>query len=531
MTEQPTAPVEPPPPPPEEAVGGIPLATDRQLIARPANVTVPAVTDRSTFGVIQQVSILARMVSGSEFVPKALRNRPAAVAACMFYGHELGVPPMTALQRIYVTEDGDILVSAQLMRALVRAHGHKLWVTEDENERSSTRFRWYGQRSDDQEHVYTVMWTIDMAKTAGLVKDRSAWVKTPRAMLSARASSELCRMMAEDALGGLTYAWEERDSFAAAGDYIAPTDGAEPPETSTQPATRRRSLKVIDAPEGGSEPATAAVATTSDEEVMPDAAVAPTADATPPAPVAATPPARAAASPRRARAVAVSTEPVIPVPGDELGREVVGAGPTPEPSPGAAALTPAPDPLGVAGGGGGDPAAEPLLDIEGDSFLHVLRGKSMAQSVAIAARVAGVNRQDLCKAVSGGRTGSARELNNAEATVAIDHARAIARGEETLLRGEIGERAFPRVGVATLWAETIAALRLLYTHDRATAFGLLDAIDPEWTAKGGLDAYIGTIRDREVIAALRLKARLQLHAIERSTSGSGAPSDPEEEEA
>ena len=46
-------------------------------------------------------------------------------------------------------------------------------------------------------------WTIEMARTAGLVKEKSNWVKIPTDMLVARAQSRLARMVYPDLLAGL----------------------------------------------------------------------------------------------------------------------------------------------------------------------------------------------------------------------------------------------------------------------------------------------------------------------------------------
>jgi len=534
VTDQPIAPPVDAPPPPET---GAALTLRRISEERDLLPPVPRGLEGTSWALIQHAATLARLVSNSRFVPASFRGKPDSIAAAFLLCHELRVPPLLGLRQLHVSDEypkvnsrtgvtetkgGEILIAAQLMRAVARRGGHRLWLSEY----TTTRVTWNGQRAGAEETL-SVTWTIDDAKRAKVYRADSAWEKTPRAMLSARASAELCRVVAEEELGGLYAVEEFRDDptlieeinslpIREAGEQLDTehTDEA-PPEGATRPGTRRRSLKVIEAPQSAPEPQQAAAAAV--EEVIAnggDVQPSAPADATPPAPVEPpTPPARAVRT--RNQPVRVSTEPVIAVPGDELGPQGVGAGPTPEPSPGPTAS--APDPLGSGG---------PATAAPSDAFLHMLKGKSFAQSVAIAARVAGIDRDALCKAVSGGRTGSARELNNEEATIAIDHARAIARGEESLLRGEIGERAFPKIHRAQLVADTKAALRLLYTHDRNSAYELMDALDPEWTAKGGLDAYLDKVVDQEAIATLRLKARLRLEAMARERGDTEI--DPEE---
>ena len=145
---------------------------------------------------------LATQISDTDFVPKAFRRKPEAVMAALLTGRELGLGPMTALQRIHVIE-GKAGLDAQGMRAQVLAAGHDLWIEESTPERCVASGRRRGS-----EHVQTVTWTIQEARSAGLA-GKGNWQSYPRQMLQARATAELCRLVAPDALGGLAYSSEE----------------------------------------------------------------------------------------------------------------------------------------------------------------------------------------------------------------------------------------------------------------------------------------------------------------------------------
>ena len=153
-------------------------------------------------GVLVQVEELSRIIAGTDFVPTALRGRPAAVGAAILAGREIGVGPMTALAHLHVIE-GRPSISSQLMRALVLAAGHRIRVVES----TTTRCILAGQRSGDDEGT-TVTYTMDDAKRAGLER-RPNWQKNPRAMLVARATGELCRLVFADVIGGISLTVEE----------------------------------------------------------------------------------------------------------------------------------------------------------------------------------------------------------------------------------------------------------------------------------------------------------------------------------
>ena len=136
------------------------------------------------------------------------------------------------------------------MRAIVRSHGHKLWV--DQADYSSTRVTWHGFRRDDPDHIQSVTWTIDDAKRAqvkfvGKSGRPSAWTTQPRSMLSARASSELCRLIDEDGLAGISWTSEEFADGVETVEAVAPNGAIpvadEPPPTTPDKPTHTRSTR------------------------------------------------------------------------------------------------------------------------------------------------------------------------------------------------------------------------------------------------------------------------------------------------
>jgi hypothetical protein len=182
---------------------------------------------------------LARVISNTEFVPKDMRGRDAAITAAILTAHELNVQPMTALSNIAII-DGKPALSATLMRALVLSRGHEIWFEEN----TSTKVTAAGRRRDS-DNVTRVTWTLEMARNANLAAKQN-WRQYPRAMLTARASAELCRDVFPDCLAGLTHAIEELEDQAR----IQTITGEEPPPTDGN----RRRRPAIAAPLANSTP-------------------------------------------------------------------------------------------------------------------------------------------------------------------------------------------------------------------------------------------------------------------------------------
>lgn len=361
------------------------------LVPRPVrDFHDPGAGDGSSWALVPRAAQLARMIAATEFVKKGLRNRPAATAAAMLLGHELGLGPMTTLQRISITEDGVPIMEAQAMRALVQSRGHRLWFEE----LSSTRVTAVGQRRDDPDHPQSVTWTMEDARRANLVRPRSGWDRFPRAMLTARATAELCRLQFADVLGGIAYSSEEladglegmRDIVEAGAPDVVDANGQPPPAPTTTRQVRRRRDTV--------EPAAQAAEDTSVGAAL---SAAETPPEPPPAPAPPAPEAAASGPPE-------GTWAGLEVPGDP--------------------------PLGQ----------QPLTETAAVAGTPIKT--ETVKLVATWARDAGVARDDIVRGVTRGRTTSARELSEEEGQSAIGQLRAVARGEARI---EVDEEGFPVV--------------------------------------------------------------------------------------
>jgi len=132
---------------------------------------------------------------------------PGKVLLLAETGAMLGIHPMAALQGVHIIE-GRPTLSANLMASLVRRAGHRLRV-KLEGTGNARRAVATLVRADDPDFEFKVEWTLERAKTAGLIKPNGNWEKYPEAMLKARAISEVIREGAPDALMGALYTPEE----------------------------------------------------------------------------------------------------------------------------------------------------------------------------------------------------------------------------------------------------------------------------------------------------------------------------------
>lgn len=157
----------------------------------------------------KQAHQIAQSLSRTSFVPASLRGKPDDITAAILAGQELGLQPMAALRSMDVIQ-GTPALRAHAMRGLVQSKGHKVWVVEGA---SAERVIMRGQRlgPNGYEEIQESDWDIERAERLGLT-GKSEWKKQPKTMLTARATGEICRLVAADVLYAMPYAAEELDS-------------------------------------------------------------------------------------------------------------------------------------------------------------------------------------------------------------------------------------------------------------------------------------------------------------------------------
>jgi hypothetical protein len=154
---------------------------------------------------------LAQQLCRTAFVPETFRLavgeseavqtengvRIGNATAALLLGAELGLDPIASLRAVYVIR-GQVAIYARMKLALLLSRGHRVWTEFESDERITVA----GYRKDDAEHVQRVTWDVERAKRAGFTRNE-LYRTNPRAMLFARASSELASRLAPDVLAGI----------------------------------------------------------------------------------------------------------------------------------------------------------------------------------------------------------------------------------------------------------------------------------------------------------------------------------------
>ena len=113
---------------------------------------------------------------------------------------------MTSLKSIDVIQ-GQPALRAHAMRGIVLKQGHEIELVESDDHHCVMRGRRKGA-----ENWQTVVWDTNRARQMGLL-NHDQWKKQPKTMLIARATGEICRLIAADALHGMPYVAEELEGY------------------------------------------------------------------------------------------------------------------------------------------------------------------------------------------------------------------------------------------------------------------------------------------------------------------------------
>jgi hypothetical protein len=192
----------------EQALG---LATTTPATAvRAANVQM-GVAPKS----IEEAWRLSNFIAKSELVPKGYRGRPTDVLVAIQYGMEVGLPPMAALNSVFVTNGrpqlwGDGLLAVVMASRKYRDHDEYYMVGGERRDylvaadlqKDDTMAVVTFWRTDTQ-RPRTATFSIAKAKKAGLWSKQGPWQEYPDRMLMMRARGFAAHDCFPDVLRGM----------------------------------------------------------------------------------------------------------------------------------------------------------------------------------------------------------------------------------------------------------------------------------------------------------------------------------------
>lgn len=174
-----------------------PISEERGLVVRPpsSGALVPTVPELRIMAAIAGSLHKAR---DSGLVPANIKTAEAALGV-MIAGHELGVPPMTALRRIYVV-NGKTEPDTQLGMALVRGHDPTAQFVFHETTAETCEVSLWRRGMK----VITIKSTMAEVKAAGVDQSsrgpKHVWTKFPADMLRYYCLRRVLRLGAPDLL-------------------------------------------------------------------------------------------------------------------------------------------------------------------------------------------------------------------------------------------------------------------------------------------------------------------------------------------
>lgn len=117
--------------------------------------------------------------------------------AKILLGRDLGLSPTQAMTGIHIVEGKPEIAAVTLASFVQRLPDYDYRIREHDEQHCKIEFFY------DEESLGFSEFTMAHAQQAGLVKDRSPWVKHPRNMLFARAMSNGVKWLVPEATGGI----------------------------------------------------------------------------------------------------------------------------------------------------------------------------------------------------------------------------------------------------------------------------------------------------------------------------------------
>jgi hypothetical protein len=198
---------------------------------------------------LEEAYRLATAVCKAKMAPKGL-DTPESALIAILHGLEIGLPPMTALQRIAVV-NGRPTLWGDVAIALVRRSGLCENIKETTEGTGDNRAAVCEAKRRGEPGIVKRRFSVADARIAGLWNKEGPWRQYPDRMLQMRARAFCLRDLFADVLGGL-YLREELDDGNSQRDPIGlpppPANGPSAPEPPPpEPLARQELRKALQA--------------------------------------------------------------------------------------------------------------------------------------------------------------------------------------------------------------------------------------------------------------------------------------------
>lgn len=153
----------------------------------------------------EQALTFCDYLANSDMVPKDFKGKPANCLIAIQWGAELGLKPLQALQNLAII-NGRPALWGDAVIALVRSSPLCEFITETDDGKTATcRVK----RRGEPEEVRT--FSMEDARSAGLVGKQGPWTQYPKRMRQMRARAFALRDVFPDVLRGMPIAEEVMD--------------------------------------------------------------------------------------------------------------------------------------------------------------------------------------------------------------------------------------------------------------------------------------------------------------------------------
>ena len=158
-----------------------------------------------------ELTQFAELAAKTDMVPKAYHKNPSAIVVAVMMGHELGLPPLAALQNIAVI-NGRPSVWGDALLAIVQGSGQLEDINEEWDAKTKTATCHYKRKGYTAQ---SATFSMEDAALAGLTKKQGPWQQYPQRMCKLRARGFALRDGFADQLRGIGIAEEQRDKEQA----------------------------------------------------------------------------------------------------------------------------------------------------------------------------------------------------------------------------------------------------------------------------------------------------------------------------